>query len=67
MLALARAADRAEAQAVLLPDMALHTAAHIPALEKDLGKPVLTANEVDRGRACGWSTAGSTHRSWARC
>ncbi|CAM5726027.1 aspartate/glutamate racemase family protein [Streptomyces violaceorubidus] len=46
MLALARAADRPEAQAVLLPDTALHTAAHIPALEKDLGKPVLTANQV---------------------
>ncbi|CAM5606621.1 Decarboxylase OS=Streptomyces tendae OX=1932 GN=GUR47_08325 PE=4 SV=1 [Streptomyces tendae] len=46
VLALARAADRPEAQAVLLPDTALHTAAHIPALEKDLGKPVLTANQV---------------------
>ncbi len=29
-----------------LPDTALHTAAHIPALEKELGKPVLTANQV---------------------
>ncbi len=46
VLALARAADRPEAEAVLLPDTALHTAAHIPALEKDLGKPVLTANQV---------------------
>ncbi|MFG2679133.1 decarboxylase [Streptomyces sp. NPDC048392] len=46
VLALARAADRPDAQAVLLPDTALHTAAHIPALEKELGKPVLTANQV---------------------
>ncbi|MGW1540437.1 maleate cis-trans isomerase family protein [Streptomyces sp. NPDC002309] len=46
VLALARAADTPDAQAVLLPDTALHTAAHIPALEKELGKPVLTANQV---------------------
>ncbi|GAA2567456.1 MULTISPECIES: maleate cis-trans isomerase family protein [Streptomyces] len=46
VLALARAADRPDAQAVLLPDTALHTAAHIPTLEKELGKPVLTANQV---------------------
>ncbi|MGZ3099339.1 maleate cis-trans isomerase family protein [Streptomyces sp. H72] len=46
VLTLARAADRPDAEAVLLPDTALHTAAHIPALEKELGKPVLTANQV---------------------
>ncbi len=46
VLALARAADRPEAEAVLLPGTALHTAAHIPVLEKELGKPVLTANQV---------------------
>ncbi|WP_399885374.1 aspartate/glutamate racemase family protein [Streptomyces sp. BBFR51] len=46
VLALARAADRPEAEAVLLPDTALRTAAHIPAMEKELGKPVLTANQV---------------------
>jgi maleate cis-trans isomerase len=46
VLALARAADASGAQAVLLPDTALHTAAHLPALEKTLGKPVLTANQV---------------------
>lgn len=43
---LARTADRPDADALVLPDTALHTAAHIPALEKDLGKPVLTANQV---------------------
>ncbi|MFI1165270.1 decarboxylase [Streptomyces sp. NPDC020801] len=46
ILALARAADTARAEAVLLPDTALHTASHIATLEKDLGKPVLTANQV---------------------
>ncbi len=46
VLALARAADRPDAEAVLLPDTALHTAAHLPALEQELGKPVLTANQV---------------------
>ncbi|MCD7445723.1 decarboxylase [Streptomyces lincolnensis] len=46
VFALARSADAPEADAVLLPDTALHTAAHIPALEKELGKPVLTANQV---------------------
>lgn len=46
VFALARAADHPDAQAVLLPDTALHTVAHLAALEKDLGKPVLTANQV---------------------
>ncbi|NSC21883.1 decarboxylase [Streptomyces albus subsp. chlorinus] len=46
VLALARGGDHPEAQAVLLPDTALHTAAWIPALEAELGKPVLTANQV---------------------
>lgn len=44
--ALARAADTPDADAVLLPGTALHTVAHIPTLEKQLGKPVLTANQV---------------------
>ncbi|MFD3502778.1 aspartate/glutamate racemase family protein [Streptomyces sp. NPDC058676] len=46
VFALARAVDDVSADAVLLPDTALHTAAHIPSLEKELGKPVLTANQV---------------------
>lgn len=46
VFALARAADTPDADALLLPDTALHTVAHIPALEKELGKPVLTANQV---------------------
>jgi maleate cis-trans isomerase len=46
VFALAREADSPDAEAVLLPDTALHTATHIQALEKELGKPVLTANQV---------------------
>ncbi|MET7603380.1 maleate cis-trans isomerase family protein [Streptomyces avermitilis] len=46
VLALARVADHPDAEAVLLPDTALHTASHIQALEAALGKPVLTANQV---------------------
>ncbi|MER5468791.1 aspartate/glutamate racemase family protein [Streptomyces sp. NPDC002685] len=45
-LALAREADRPDADAILLPDTALHTVSHLPALEKALAKPVLTANQV---------------------
>ncbi|MFD7386849.1 decarboxylase [Streptomyces sp. NPDC059852] len=46
LFALAREADHADAEAVLLPDTALHTASHVPALEEALGKSVLTANQV---------------------
>ena len=46
VLELARAGDHPDAQAVLLPDTALHTAAWIEELEAELGKPVLTANQV---------------------
>ncbi|MBT2395501.1 aspartate/glutamate racemase family protein [Streptomyces sp. ISL-100] len=46
VLELARAGDHPDAEAVLLPDTALHTAAYIPELEETLGKPVLTANQV---------------------
>ncbi|MFH7336386.1 decarboxylase [Streptomyces sp. KHY 26] len=46
VLTLARAADDAGAEAVLLPDTALHTVAYLGLLEKSLSKPVLTANQV---------------------
>ncbi|MFG2308467.1 aspartate/glutamate racemase family protein [Streptomyces sp. NPDC048566] len=46
VLALARAVDGPDAEAVLLPDTALHTASHLADLERELGKPVLTANQV---------------------
>ncbi|MFF1691920.1 MULTISPECIES: decarboxylase [unclassified Streptomyces] len=44
--AMAVAGDHQDAQALLLPDTALHTAAYIRDLERELGKPVLTANQV---------------------
>ncbi|MFJ6851475.1 decarboxylase [Streptomyces sp. NPDC091271] len=43
---LAVAGDHPDAEVVLLPDNALHTAAYVPELEELLGKPVLTANQV---------------------
>lgn len=43
---LARAGDHPEADALLLPDTALHTAAYVRDLEAEVGKPVLTANQV---------------------
>ncbi|MGY1500543.1 maleate cis-trans isomerase family protein [Streptomyces sp. QTS52] len=46
LMSLVQEADRADAEAVLLPDTALHTASHIETLEKHLTKPVLTANQV---------------------
>lgn len=46
VLAMARAGDHPAADAVLLPDTALHTAAWVTRLEAELGKPVLTANQV---------------------
>ena len=39
-------ANDAAVDAVLLPDTALHTIAHLQRLEKAVGKPVLTANQV---------------------
>ncbi|WP_052848457.1 decarboxylase [Streptomyces avicenniae] len=46
VLALTRAGDDPAADAVLLPDTALHTAAWLPDLEAAIGKAVLTANQV---------------------
>lgn len=43
---LAVAQDHPEAEALLIPDTAMHTLAVVPALEERLGKPVLTANQV---------------------
>ncbi|WP_329276430.1 maleate cis-trans isomerase family protein [Streptomyces sp. NBC_01451] len=46
LVSLAQEADEADAEALLLPGTALHTASHIETLEKILTKPVLTANQV---------------------
>ncbi|MDQ1010618.1 maleate cis-trans isomerase family protein [Streptomyces sp. NPDC002867] len=46
VLELLRKGDDPRADAVLLPDTALHTVAHLPELEEVTGRPVLTANQV---------------------
>jgi maleate cis-trans isomerase len=46
VLDLARDGDHEDADAVLLPDTALHTMASLDELDRRLGKPVLTANQV---------------------
>ncbi|HEX2246505.1 MAG TPA: maleate cis-trans isomerase [Arthrobacter sp.] len=43
---MAVAADRPEAEAVLIPDTAMHSLAWLDELEDAVGKPVLTANQV---------------------
>ena len=45
------AGDHPDAQAVLVPDTALHTAAVVERLEAELAKPVLTANIVTMWQA----------------
>lgn len=46
ILAMARAADTGDAEAVLIPDTAMHSLLWIRELEEALGNPVLTANQV---------------------
>lgn len=46
VLSFVRAGDRPEADAVLVPDTALHSIEWIAELEEAVGKPVLTANQV---------------------
>lgn len=46
IVAMALAADRPDADAVLIPDTAMHSLEYIADLERALGKPVLTANQV---------------------
>ncbi|WP_017626382.1 maleate cis-trans isomerase family protein [Nocardiopsis chromatogenes] len=46
VLEFAAAGDHPDAEAVLVPDTALHTAGVLDALEERLGKTVLTANQV---------------------
>lgn len=46
VLAFAASNDDPRAEALLMPDTALHTAGCLDALEQHVGKPVLTANQV---------------------
>ncbi len=41
-----RANNHPDAEAILIPDTALHTTGFLPALDEAAGKPVLTANQV---------------------
>ena len=59
--------DHPDAEAVLVPDTALHTVAWLDELEERLGKPVLTANQVSVWE--GLRIAGDRtlrDRAWAR-
>lgn len=46
VIAMVKAADHPDAEAVLVPDTAMHTLTIIDDLEAAVGKPVLTANQV---------------------
>jgi len=53
VLEFVQAGDHPEAEAVLVPDTALHTAAWLTDLEDTVAKPVLTANQVTMWGALG--------------
>ena len=46
-----RANNHPDAEAILIPDTALHTTGFLPALDEAAGKPVLTANQVTMWQA----------------
>jgi maleate cis-trans isomerase len=46
VLTLAADNDHPDAQVLLVPDTAMHTLRFLPEIEKQVGKPVLTANQV---------------------
>ena len=46
VIAMVCAADHPDAEALLVPDTAMHTLGFIDELESAVGKPVLTANQV---------------------
>jgi maleate cis-trans isomerase len=46
VISMVRAADHPDAEAVLVPDTAMHTLQIVDELEAAIGKPVLTANQV---------------------
>jgi len=46
VVALAAANDHPDADALLIPDTAMHTLRVVPTIEERIGKPVLTANQV---------------------
>lgn len=63
---LARSNNPADAEVVLLPDTAMHTARLIDRLEAELGKPVLTANQVTLWQGLRLAGAATTVPSMGR-
>ncbi len=71
VLDFAAANDHPDADALLMPDTALHTVGWLDELEQRLGKPVLTANQVSvweamrlAGVRTGRAGVGSLFRDW---
>ena len=60
VLSFAAANDDDQAEALLRPDTALHTAAWLEDIEQRLGKPVLTANQVSAWEALRLAGAGTS-------
>jgi maleate cis-trans isomerase len=58
--ALVAAVDSSDADALLVPDTALHTIDAVEALEQAAGKPVLTANQVSAWEGLRLAGAGAT-------
>ena len=61
------AADTPDAEAVLVPDTAMHTLALLPELEAAVGKPVLTANQVTVWEGLRLLGEVPACPAWARC
>jgi maleate cis-trans isomerase len=61
VIGLAADHDHPDAEAILLPDTALHSVAWLDALEERLGKPVLTANQVSIWDGLGLAGHTATH------
>jgi maleate cis-trans isomerase len=66
VLEFAAAADHADAQALLLPDTALHTVGLLDELDARVGKPVLTANQVSIWQGLRLAGAGGPRPGFGR-
>ena len=67
VVAMVKAADHPDAEAVLVPDTAMHTLAIVDELEAAVGKPVLTANQVTVWKGLRVARGRYPHlRVWAR-
>ncbi|MFZ4450340.1 maleate cis-trans isomerase family protein [Salibacterium aidingense] len=64
VLDFAENSDAAEAEALLIPDTALHTAGYLKELEETLKKPVLTANQVSFWEALWLAERFTLQQGW---